>query len=124
MAEEISKVDFNDIQVKLDFCIKSLESSKALDIVSIDVSENSSVTDRMIICTGTSRIHVSAIAARLEEHLYKYGFKNVTISGYNEGVWVLSDLGDVMVHVLQQEARDRYQLETLYRCMASKEDVE
>ena len=112
------KIESTDDKLKL--CIKSLESSKALDIVFINVKENSSITDYMIICTGTSNRHVCAIADRLDHHLHQFGIKGVTLSGQSEGLWVIADIGDVIVHVQQQEARDRYQLEHLYRCVASE----
>lgn len=100
------------------FCLKSLDSSKALDIQAISVKPFCSVADTMIIASGTSRRHVSAIAGRLEEHLYKAGYKQITLSGATEGNWVIADLGNVMVHILTQEAREAYDLETLYHCMA------
>ena len=101
------------------FCEKSLESSKAAEISRIDVSAHSSLTDVMLIATGTSSRHVSAICERLEEHLHKAGVRDVTLSGSEAGGWVIADVGNVMVHVLRPEERERYQLDTLYRCMAA-----
>ncbi|WP_294565410.1 ribosome silencing factor [uncultured Succinatimonas sp.] len=99
--------------------IKSLESSKALDIIAIDVKEHSSITDTMLICTGTSNRHVCAIADRLVDYLAKHGIHGVEVDGTAEGKWVLADLGNVIVHIMQNETRQRYQLENLYRCMAA-----
>lgn len=115
-----SEKKIQNTQQKLALCVKSLESSKALDIVFIDVKENSSITDFMVICTGTSNRHVCAIADRLSDHLSQYGVKGVSLSGQQEGLWVLADAGDVIVHILQQEARDRYQLESLYRVVRAE----
>jgi ribosome-associated protein len=107
----------NDILIQK--CIKTLEDSKARDLVSIDVKEHSSIADNMVICTGTSNRHVSAIAQRLVDNLYKEGLKHIKISGEQLGEWVIVDTGSVMVHILQNEARERYELDDLYRCMAS-----
>lgn len=104
------------------FCIKSLESSKALNIQDIDLNGNSSLTDVMLIASGTSSRHVSAIAERLEEHLHQVGFKNITLSGTNLGQWVIADCGFVMVHIMQEEVRERYQLENLYKVIATGAD--
>ena len=107
----------NDILIQK--CIKTLEDSKARDLVSIDVKEHSSIADNMEICTGTSNRHVSAIAQRLVDNLYEEGLKHIKISGEQLGEWVIVDTGSVMVHILQNEARERYELDDLYRCMAS-----
>ncbi len=101
-----------------DLCLKSLDSSKALDLDNIEVGANSSITDYMVICTGTSNRHVCAIAERLVEYLAKHGVSRVTVNGEHEGKWVLVDAGSVIVHILQESERARYQLESLYRCMA------
>ena len=100
-------------------CIKTLEDSKAHDLVNIEVKEHSSIADNMLICTGTSNRHVSAIAHKLVDTLYKDGVKDITLSGEQLGEWVIVDTGSVMVHILQDEARHRYELDDLYRCMAA-----
>ena len=100
-------------------CLNTLSSFKAHDLISIDVSSKSSIADFMIIGTGTSDRHVSAMADKLIEHLKKSGLQGITVSGQELGQWVIVDTGTVMVHLMQQEVRDRYQLEDLYRCMAA-----
>ena len=100
-------------------CIKTLEDSKAHDLVNIEVKEHSSIADNMLICTGTSNRHVSAIAHKLVDTLYKDGVRDITLSGEQLGEWVIVDTGSVMVHILQDEARHRYELDDLYRCMAA-----
>lgn len=107
----------NDILIEK--CIKTLEDSKAHDLVCIDVEKHSAIADKMVICTGTSNRHVVAIAQRLEDTLYKEGLKGITLSGQQVGEWVIVDTGSVMIHVLQEEARQRYELDDLYRCMAA-----
>lgn len=100
-------------------CTKILDDSKARDLVNIDVSNNSSLADNMLICTGTSNRHVSAIANRLVDNLYKLGIKQIKVSGEQVGQWVIVDLGDIMVHIMQDEIRTRYELDELYRCIAA-----
>ncbi len=109
-----SSKDYSTAQLK-ELCLNSLDSSKALDVVSIDVHEHSSLTDEMIICTGTSNRHVSAMADRLIEYLAKHDIHGVSLSGEQEGKWVIVDVGTVMVHLMQESERLRYQLENLYR---------
>ncbi|NLK85094.1 MAG: ribosome silencing factor [Aeromonadales bacterium] len=100
-------------------CIKTLEDAKAHDLVNIEVGANSSLADNMLICTGTSNRHVSAIAGRLVDNLYKDGLKNIKTSGEQVGEWVIVDTGEVMVHIMQDEVRHRYELDDLYRCIAA-----
>ena len=111
--------EFSTTEQLQEAAIKSLESSKAVNIVAIDVKANSSITDTMLICSGTSNRHVCAIADRLVEYLAKHGIHGVQVDGTSEGKWVLADIGNVIVHIMQEEARNRYQLENLYRCMAA-----
>lgn len=113
-----SKKDYSTAELQ-ELCLASLDSSKALDIVSIDVHQHSSITDIMIVCTGTSNRHVSAVADRLIEYLARHEIHGVQQSGEQEGKWVVLDVGRVMVHVMQESERQRYQLENLYKCMAA-----
>lgn len=99
--------------------VSSLDSSKAQDIVHINLNGNSSIAEEMIICTGTSNRHVVAVADRLIEYLAKHDIHGVHISGENEGKWVIVDLGMIMVHIMQESERYRYQLENLYKCIAA-----
>lgn len=120
--ENLTPIDSQDIQALNTACMQELENSKARDIVSIDVSGQSSLADYMVVCSGTSNRHVNAMADRLQKHLAKRGIHGVQISGEREGEWVIVDTGAVIVHILQPEARDRYRLEDLYRCMAAGVD--
>ncbi len=121
-SENLSPVDPQDAKALNQACMEELANCKALDIVSVNVGQNSSVTDYMIICTGTSGRHVSAIADRLHRDLSKRGIHGMRISGEREGIWAVVDAGSVIAHILQSEARDRYRLEDLYRCVAAGTD--
>lgn len=101
-------------QTLQDFIINTLDNSKAQDIVVIDVSKNSSITDTMIICTGTSSRHVMSIADNLVQVAKKAGLATMGLKGAAESDWIVVDLGEAIVHILQDEARQLYELEKLW----------
>lgn len=96
------------------FVIDKLEDLKGQDIITIDVSKTSSITDCMIICTGTSSRHVSSIADHVVQSARKAGLMPLGVEGEATGDWVVVDLDDVIVHVLQEESRRLYELEKLW----------
>jgi ribosome-associated protein len=87
---------------------------KAADLVALDVSELTSYADTFVIATGTSDRHARAIADAIREASIVRGEKPLGVEGYEEGRWVLIDLGDVIVHVFQAEVRAAYDLERLW----------
>lgn len=94
--------------------IGALEDLKGQDIKLLDVRKLTTVTDTMLICTGTSNRHVSSLAQNVVEASKKAGFRPMGMEGKETGEWVLVDLGDVVVHVMQSQARAHYQLEKLW----------
>ena len=92
-----------------------LDDQKAENIVVLDVRELTSVTDRMIICSGRSERHVKAIASKLVELGKKSDRAPLGVEGLEHGRWVLIDLNDVIVHVMLPEVRDFYQIESLWQ---------
>ncbi len=112
-------VEINSQADLINACMNNLSASKAHDLIGIDLKHNSSLTDYMLIASGTSNRHVAAMAFRLEDFLRKSGVKNITISGEKLGEWVILDLGTVLVHIMQPEVRERYRLEDLFRLVAS-----
>ncbi len=96
------------------FIIDKLEDIKGRDIVVLDVRNRSSITDCMIICSGNSNRHVRSIAEHVAEEARHAGVRPLGIDGADEGEWVLVDLGELMVHVMQDETRALYQLEKLW----------
>ncbi|MBY7838002.1 ribosome silencing factor [Vibrio fluvialis] len=97
-----------------DFLADKADDMKAVNIVTLDVQGKSSVTDYMIICTGTSKRHVSSIADHVASEAKKAGVEPLGIDGENEGEWVVVDMGTTMLHVMQEEHRAMYQLEKLW----------
>lgn len=94
--------------------IKALEQLKGLDIETLDVKRRTTVTDLMVICTGTSGRHVKSLADNVVAKVKEKKMKPLGVEGDKDGEWVLIDLGDVIVHVMQQRARDYYGLERLW----------
>jgi ribosome-associated protein len=91
-----------------------LEEFKAVDIKVIDVSGANPLTDRFIIASGTSSRHVRAMAERLVEAAKADGNPPIGVEGAREGEWALVDLNDVVVHLMQPQARAFYNLEKLW----------
>ncbi|GAA5646432.1 MULTISPECIES: ribosome silencing factor [Vibrio] len=97
-----------------DFLADKADDMKAQDIITLDVQGKSSVTDYMIVCTGTSKRHVSSIADHVASEAKKAGLEPLGIDGEAEGEWVVVDMGTTMVHVMQEDQRELYQLEKLW----------
>lgn len=98
-----------------DLAVAALEDLKATDITVLDVTGMSSMTDVMIVASGRSSRQVRAIVNHLVTEAKAKGYKPLGVEGEKEGEWGLVDLGDVVVHVMQPEVRDFYQLEKLWQ---------
>lgn len=96
------------------FVVDKVDDMKARDIVTLDVRGKSSVTEFMVICSGTSSRHAKSIAGYLAQEVKKQGIQPLGIEGEASGEWVLLDLDSVVVHVMQEESRYFYQLEKLW----------
>lgn len=93
---------------------ESLDDDQAIDIVTIDLEGKTAIADCMVIASGRSNRHVSAIADHLLERLKKKGVKGVSVEGQKHGDWVLIDAGDVLIHLFRPEVREFYKLEKLW----------
>lgn len=97
-----------------DLVVNALEEVKARDIVRLDVRDLTTVTDYMIVASGTSNRHVKALADAVSEKSREAGHKPVGIEGAEASEWVLLDLQDTLVHVMLPRVREFYNLEKLW----------
>ncbi|PWK51984.1 ribosome silencing factor [Pleionea mediterranea] len=96
------------------FIVEQLEDAKAQHINVIDVKQKTSITDAMIVCSGTSSRHVKSIATQLVQKAKELGRQPLGVEGENGSEWVLVDFADAIVHVMQANIRDYYQIEKLW----------
>ena len=103
--------------------IKTLDSNKALDIVSIDLKDKSSIADYMIVASGTSSRHIQSLSEQVMEKFKTNGFKNCKIEGKDSAEWKLVDGIDIVVHIFNPEKRKFYELEKICSELIPKERV-
>lgn len=92
----------------------ALDTMKAVNIVALNVARLTSITDYMIIASGRSNRHVRSIADSVVDKARDAGCCALGVEGHDYGEWVLVDLDDVVVHVMQSRIRDFYKLENLW----------
>ncbi|GHE32715.1 ribosome silencing factor [Vulcaniibacterium thermophilum] len=102
------------IEVLLKTVHAAVEDLKAKDVVEIDVRGKSSVTDFLVIASGTSTRHVKSIADQVIKFAKNLDVMPLGVEGEREAEWVLVDLGDVVVHVMLPRVREFYALERLW----------
>ncbi|CDX42439.1 Ribosomal silencing factor RsfS [Mesorhizobium sp. ORS 3359] len=107
----------------IDTVLASLEDSKAENIVSIDIQGKSSLGDYMVIASGRSHRHVSAVADHLLKALKDAGLGNARVEGLASADWVLIDSGDIIVHVFRPEVREFYNLEKMWQAPDLEEET-
>ena len=105
----------HDVQTCLKVVHEALLDVKAKEIVELDVSSISNVSDAIVIASGTSTRHVKSLADNVAEEARKAGFRPIGIEGERDAEWILIDLGFVVVHVMLPTARRFYDLESLWR---------
>ncbi|MBA2711104.1 MAG: ribosome silencing factor [Tatlockia sp.] len=105
----------SDQQMLLSKLQNYLDEIHAIEIVVINVREQTSVTDYMIICSGRSSRHVKAIAETVVEQMKAAGLAALSLNGLEGGEWALIDFGDFVLHVMQPDSRSFYNLEGLWQ---------
>ena len=103
--------------------IKTLDSNKAWDIVSIDLKDKSSIADYMIVASGTSSRHIQSLSEQVLEKFKTNGLKNCKIEGKDSAEWKLVDGIDIVVHIFNPEKRKFYELEKIWSELIPKEKV-
>lgn len=108
---------------KAELIVGFADEIKAEQIETLDVRQKTSITEFMIICTGTSDTHVNSIVGRVEEKMAGLGIKPLrTAPGVGSG-WVLIDFGEVLFHCMREERRQFYDLESLWTSMQTNPDL-
>ncbi|MBF0422024.1 MAG: ribosome silencing factor [Magnetococcales bacterium] len=102
------------IEAMLDLFKQALDEKKGLDIQVIDLRDRAVFADFFLLATGTSRTHVAALADEIDRVASLQGIPLLGIEGLSEAQWVLIDLGDVVVHLFQNQTRTFYNLEKLW----------
>jgi ribosome-associated protein len=96
-------------------CRTLAENRKAEDLAILDVRELSSVTDYFVLASGSNEPHLRAIVDEITEKLREdYDVRPRAIDGTFQAAWIVLDFFDVIVHVMRQDVRERYDLETLW----------
>ncbi len=103
-----------DSKTKSLLCLKAALEKKALDPVLLELKGRTSFTDYFLLCTGKSDRQVQAIAQGIEEALKKIGVRPLGQEGMAEGIWILMDYEDVVVHIFLEPVRKFYDLEGLW----------
>lgn len=97
------------------FCEEIAYDRKGENIIRLDLREFSAISDYFVLCTATSEPHVRAIAERIQrDALEKLGIKPLHVDGSAASRWMIVDFGSVMVHVMDEDTRKLYQLESLW----------
>ena len=104
----------NEIDPQLDLYVQAALSRKAESVVVLDVRGLTSIADFFIICSGRSNRQVIAMADHIKVFLKERKIRPLSIEGQKEGLWVLMDYGDVIIHVFYEETRAFYDLEGLW----------
>ena len=103
--------------------INTLDSNKALDIISINLENKSSMADYMIIASGTSSRHIQALSEQVLSKLKDNGVKESKIEGKDSNEWKLVDGIDLIVHIFHPEKRKFYELEKMWSELIPKEKL-
>ena len=103
--------------------IETLDSNKALDIVSIDLKDKSSIADYMIIASGTSSRHIQSLSEQVMDKFKECGLSQCKIEGKDSTEWKLVDGIDIIVHIFNPEKRKFYELEKIWSELIPKERV-
>jgi ribosome-associated protein len=102
-----------------DLIVDALEEVKGQDITKLNVRNMTSVTDWMIVASGTSSRHVKALVDNVAQRAKAAGHRPIGIEGESGAEWVLLDLQDALVHVMQPKVREFYNLEKLWSITSS-----
>ena len=95
--------------------VRAAESKKAIEIRVLDLREVTSFADFFVVCSGSNPRQIQAISEEIGQQLADRGEFPVSVEGFDNAEWVLTDYGDYLVHVFSEKARAYYELERLWR---------
>jgi ribosome-associated protein len=108
-----------------ELCAREAEEKKATDIVSLKVSEVTTVADYFVLCTAQSEPQMRALSNWIQKKAWEeLQVKPLTVNGEAASKWILVDFGAVFLHIMTQETRERYQLEALWGDAPRLEDLQ
>jgi ribosome-associated protein len=91
-----------------------LDEKKAENILIYNISKISSVADFLVLCTGTSEVHINSLVDHIREVVKKWSVKIYHIEGYKMSKWVSIDFGDILLHIMGKDERELYSLESIW----------
>ncbi|HEX6593119.1 MAG TPA: ribosome silencing factor [Bacillota bacterium] len=103
-----------DTKEILDFVVEACDDRRAENIIALDMDQISLVADYFLICHGNSERQVQSIAKSIIDELAQRGVNVKRVEGYQQGRWILVDVGDVICHVFHKDERYHYNLERLW----------
>lgn len=103
-----------DSKALQELAVEALDDGKAKDVKVIDVRGQTSISDFMVLASGTSDRHCKSLADRVVDAAKESGIRPMGVEGTEGGEWILVDLQDVIVHVMQPRVREFYNLEKLW----------
>lgn len=104
-----------DSKDMLKVIIDALQDKKAEDIRVIDISNVSVIADYFVIASGSNTNQIQAMVDNVEEEMFKAGYDDPKVEGYNTASWILLDYKDVIVHVFSKDDRAFYNIERIWR---------
>lgn len=104
-----------DSKDMLKVIIDALQDKKAEDIRVIDISNVSVIADYFVIASGSNTNQIQAMVDNVEEEMFKAGYDDPKVEGYNTASWILLDYNDVIVHVFSEDDRAFYNIERIWR---------
>tara|TARA_Y100000590_G_scaffold462344_1_gene626200 strand:+ start:1073 stop:1429 length:357 start_codon:yes stop_codon:yes gene_type:complete len=110
--------EINQLKEKIE---KTLSDNKAINIISIDLKNKTSIADFMIVASGNSSRHIQSLAEMILEMLKKKGIENCQIEGRDSLDWKLIDAKDIIIHIFHPEKRKFYNLESMWSELIPKE---
>ncbi len=110
----------NTTEKKLEIITQLAKDKKAENVIVLDVEGTSDLTDQLIICSGDGDIHTRTIGKYVIEEAKKMGIRIHHKEGLENGLWILIDFGDIVMHIFDKKTRDYYKLEDLWEELIRK----